>query len=582
MTKSPRQLGERFENENNILSIADKIFLCLAHGGSVLSNEDVWTNENLDILFERFVDTPDFSGNGFMDKLKGQLAGLSDGPIILFAEALLLDILPLANLKSETKHRLISEVLDLGSKKYTIPTDVVAAMAEGIFNGGMGFNLRRYFHLVVILELARFFRAKSPEEQKNVFADPWAWKELVFNAPGTEELSLRHSLLYLKHPETFLSIVSGAHKQDLIDYLFDKHVGIEKSTGDIDRDLQILDTTLIERTGHYPYYYDEPLVYEWLLDEGEEEELDPTGGEVEADGPKPYDLGNIMNEGCFHDPEQLKQLLAQWDSKKNLILQGAPGTGKTWLAKRLAYALIGAQDESKVKAVQFHPGTSYEDFVRGWRPQSSDGQAGQLQLVDGPLIQHAELARKDREGLPHVLLIEEINRGNPSQAFGELLTLIESTKRSADQGLELSYSADGARFHLPENFFIIGTMNVADRSLALVDFALRRRFAFATLRPQFGEAWQMHLIRLFPGQEIAVNKIKARIQQLNDEISQDTLLGNNFELGHSFFTPHQRPGMAIEWFKSVVESEIRPLLHEYWYDKPELASEKADAMIEGL
>ena len=167
----------------------------------------------------------------------------------------------------------------------------------------------------------------------------------------------------------------------------------------------------------------------------------------------------------------------------NMILQGPPGTGKTWLAKKLAYALIGQRDEDKVWQVQFHPNLSYEDFVRGWRPQGD----GELGLVDGPFLELSEVARQDPNGT-YVMVIEEINGGNPASIFGELLTLLEADKRTPDDALTLAYQhTTNERFHIPSNLYVIGTMNLADRSLALVDLALRRRFAFFDLEPAINE-----------------------------------------------------------------------------------------------
>ena len=179
-------------------------------------------------------------------------------------------------------------------------------------------------------------------------------------------------------------------------------------------------------------------------------------------------------------------MLQRLQTKQNLILQGPPGTGKTWLAKKLAYALIGHKDDSKVRPLQFHPNLSYEDFVRGWRPQGD----GKLELVDGPFLQMLEDAQPDLDS-KHVMVIEEINRGNPAQIFGEMLTLLEADKRNEGEALALAYPRKpGERVHIPPNVYVIGTMNVADRSLALVDLALRRRFAFFDLEPIFGSVWR--------------------------------------------------------------------------------------------
>ena len=217
---------------------------------------------------------------------------------------------------------------------------------------------------------------------------------------------------------------------------------------------------------------------------------DVTDADEEAETPdvplQPYSVDNIMADGCFLDRAELDRLLERLRTKKNLILQGPPGTGKTWLAKRLGFALMGQRDESRMKVLQFHPNMSYEDFVRGWRPTGE----GKLALVDGPLMEMVKAAGKT-PAARHVVVIEEINRGNPAQIFGEVLTLMEADKRTPDEAIELCHRrAEGERVFIPDNVYIIGTMNVADRSLALVDFALRRRFAFVDLEPRLGPPWR--------------------------------------------------------------------------------------------
>ena len=258
---------------------------------------------------------------------------------------------------------------------------------------------------------------------------------------------------------------------------------------------------------------------------------------------------------------------------------GSPGTGKTWIAKRLAFALMGQKDESKVRAVQFHPNLSYEDFVRGWRPTGE----GRLSLVDGVFMEAIKAASKDASS-KFVVVIEEINRGNPAQIFGELLTLLEAGKRTPNEALELCYpDADGKRrpVHIPENLYVIGTMNIADRSLALVDLALRRRLAFVTLEPKLGDTWRKWVVQECGVDSALVHDIERRLADLNQRIAND--LGNQFRLGHSYVTPTQRleNGTTRDWFKQVVETEIGPLLEEYWFDSPKTAKEAFDRLIEG-
>lgn len=306
--------------------------------------------------------------------------------------------------------------------------------------------------------------------------------------------------------------------------------------------------------------------------------------EVESEAPKalpePYSIDSIVAEGCFLERAQLQTYLERLLSKKNLILQGPPGTGKTWLAKRLAFALLGQRDDNRVRALQFHPNMSYEDFVRGWRPNGD----GKLSLIDGPFLEMVAAALA-APASKHVVVIEEINRGNPAQIFGEMLTLMEADKRTPTEALELCYRQRiGERVFIPDNLYIIGTMNIADRSLALVDLALRRRFAFIDLEPKFGSAWRRWVGGRCHVEGALLDEIEKRMLALNDGIAADASLGRQFRLGHSFVTPPQ--GVQIldfrSWFKQVVQTEIRPLLEEYWFDATDKAQDVAKSLIEGM
>jgi 5-methylcytosine-specific restriction protein B len=292
----------------------------------------------------------------------------------------------------------------------------------------------------------------------------------------------------------------------------------------------------------------------------------------ETEEPPTYSIDNIIADGSFLTAEELNNIIKRWRLKKNLILQGPPGTGKTWLAKRLGFAMVGSNDRetsrSRLRIVQFHPSLAYEDFVRGWRPHGD----GRLGLVDGIMMESIRAAASEPDR-PFVLVIEEINRGNPAQIFGEMLTLLEDTKRRPSEAIELAYrKVPGERVHVPENLYVIGTMNIADRSLAIVDLALRRRFAFVDLEPRFGPAWQAWCTKRGMD-EVIVTEIKTRMDILNAEISSAISLGPQFKVGHSFVTPDIEESIADgrAWFRAKVETEIGPLLDEYWYDVPETA-----------
>jgi MoxR-like ATPase len=313
----------------------------------------------------------------------------------------------------------------------------------------------------------------------------------------------------------------------------------------------------------------EPLlaVYDRLAQESAADHvLEPVEPMIEDVLPA-YTIDDAM-DGLFIERAEFQRILAAWRLKKNLVLQGPPGVGKSFIARRLAYALIGSKDQRRVEAVQFHQSYGYEDFVQGYRPDGSGGFA----RYDGTFYRFCQkaMANPTRE---YVFLIDEINRGNLSKILGELMLLIEHDKRSAEWAVQLAYGKEGEpRFYIPENVYIIGMMNTADRSLSLVDYALRRRFAFISLDPAFESGVFRAHLETYGVPVALVRRIVQRMGVLNQAIFSDQAnLGRGYQIGHSFFVPDGPLTDAEEWYQRVVETEIRPILEEYWFDNPEKA-----------
>ena len=282
-----------------------------------------------------------------------------------------------------------------------------------------------------------------------------------------------------------------------------------------------------------------------------------------------YSVDQILADGCFLDKSNIERMLKRLRLKMNLIIEGPPGTGKTWIAKRLAYALIEDRDDSKVRVVQFHPNLSYEDFIRGWRP----GSDGRLTIKNGVFMDVVHSAINDQNS-KFVVVIEEINRGNPAQIFGEMLTLLEAGKRTSNDAIELTYpdpNGDNKPVYIPQNLYVIGTMNIADRSLALMDLAFRRRFAYITLKPMFNDIWRNWVVNRCGVDSGLANSIQHRMERINEMIRSKS--GSQFEIGHSYLTPDNQleDETTRDWFKEVVTSEISPMLREFYFDDFEFA-----------
>ena len=266
-----------------------------------------------------------------------------------------------------------------------------------------------------------------------------------------------------------------------------------------------------------------------------------------------YTKDDFLDE-VFMDEENYDTLVELLDAKYNIILQGAPGVGKTFAAKRLAYSIMGEKDTSRVSMVQFHQSYSYEDFIQGYRPIDNG-----FKLESGSFYKFCKAAEIDNER-PYFFIIDEINRGNLSKIFGELMMLIESDKRG--EKLKLLYKDEW--FTVPKNVRIIGMMNTADRSLAMMDYALRRRFAFFDFVPAFSSDGFKKYIADKNNEKLG--KLIEVVENLNVAISNDESLGDGFRIGHSYFCTTKE--VTDGWLKSVVEYEVIPLLKEYWFDEP--------------
>ena len=351
-----------------------------------------------------------------------------------------------------------------------------------------------------------------------------------------------------RHPSSFNSSVVRLGKRIL------KELGIDENQ--VNRYWDILFEGMYTENNHFL----------WTVKQSLKSALKTYFGEVTGGQYPVYSKTHFL-EHVFMEEQLFDRMSGLLRYKKNIILQGPPGVGKTFVSKRFAYALIGEKNPTQVEFVQFHQNYAYEDFVMGYRP-TNNGFALQF----GVFYDFCQVALENPDK-DYYFIIDEINRGNVSKVFGELFMLIEKDKR--DEFVTMGYSKE--QFTVPSNVYLIGTMNTADRSLAQLDVALRRRFGFVQLVPTFNASWVKHLAENGVSSRI-IARIERAVEKWNAEIVHDFQLGAGFAIGHSYFSSPPDNLSEDEWFNIIIEFEIRPLLEEYYFDRPE----KVEQLLEDI
>ena len=530
-------------------------------GDSVLTpGQPIWSVANFQELKAIYVDSPDEGGRDFWDKLADQFDGASDGAIQLFAEIFLTNMLPLSSLLGRTKIGYLRRVLEMMEEPVAVPDDVVAATAVGAFHGGPGFNFGRYSQLWLLINFGLHLHTLSPAELTDIGEDPLAFRAALAAVKTPNQPMQRGALRYLAFPKFFLSIVNPVHRR-LIRDTFVSYLPRQVSD-DVDTDLFEINRAF-EQEQHGPVdFYQEPWEPMWkppkppkgkgfgisARDDDVDEELDDESDSSVTEF-SIVDPDQELADSLHVDLDWLARCTDLLRDRPQLIFYGPPGTGKTYIAKTLARHLAGPDN---VTIVQFHPAYSYEDFFEGFRPTPhSDGQVG-FELKPGPMRRLTDRARKHPDQL-FVLVVDEINRGNLAKIFGELYFLLEYR----DEAIDLMYSTDNAEpFTLPRNVVIIGTMNTADRSIALVDTAMRRRFGFIPLHPT--QEPTKSVLRRW----LTARKYPQRVADLHQALNA-AIDDPDFQIGPSYFmrpAVHSDGGLAQVW-----DSAIIPLLEEFHF-----------------
>ena len=505
----------------------------------------IWTPDLLGELRTRFLERPNEGPGGTFQKLERQLVGSPLRVYQLLAEVCYFVYLMPHGIKWETKQERVNRVLGWSGREMKMPNDRIPGLVPGLATIGGAFVRGLPCYLGFLIEFVEQWKEQTQDEIEVRLHYPWLFREFVMGVNfrseflrlpgnGARTSVQRHATLHLVHPDTFEGIVSDGHKIVLTDRLNRYVTDID---ADVDRKIWQIRRAIEDERGKDFDFYDDDILELW----------NPfTNSPIEKNGEQPQpnqDLQALAKE-TYLTVDFLENIKLLLEEKRQVIFQGPPGTGKTFVAQELSRFLAGS--EGRVSLVQFHPSYAYEDFVQGFRPTLQDGQAG-FELRDGPLLVAAEQARQEPDK-SHYLVIDEINRGNLAKVFGELYFLLEYR----DAEMKLQYS--DKPFSLPQNLFIIGTMNTADRSIALVDLALRRRFYFEEFHPDkepVKSVLRKWLKAKVPGMEWVADVVEEANRRLSDD--------PHAAIGPSYF---MREGLDDRGVERIWQHSVLPYLEE--------------------
>jgi hypothetical protein len=530
--------------------------ICLVRGGSIFWPEaqDAWSVSNLIAFEHAFIERPDVGSGNFWTKFQTQLDGQSVdiSRIACEIQAFYSLIQRPADLKAATKQQHVLKIAEWNNLQDPAEDAwhaFVKASELGLASVGPFYKTGKYAMFAYYLRLFRRIRERLPES-----LDPIRLRDLADSVVGelksdpnvnADLRQARHVALHLLEPNLYESSTSTSHKQRIV-AAFREEAGIVDDLQEDDA-LARIRAYLEHKMDRQISFYEPAISQQW----GGPTTQPPAPPEKPPAPPKGNNGGSIASKMFFNDA-YFDELIALIRERKQVVFEGPPGSGKTFVAERIAHWLAG--DPDRVRVVQFHQSYGYEDFVQGIRPRTHDGQLTYV-IEDGIFKALCDAAEKDLDNT-YVMLIDEINRGNISRIFGELLYLLEYRARA----VTLTH---GGRFAIPENVIVLGTMNSADRSLAQLDYALRRRFAFVRFMPvEHGRAPVLQgWLEAQPMTEGARRQVLEHFITLNARVSE--LLTADVQIGHSYY---MRPGIddpAVQ--ERVWRFGVRPLLEEYFH-----------------